>query len=84
MDDPRFVKRFAAAGRPGPYLTIIKEGDVEQGDSIEVVSQPSHDLTVARVARIYLFERDRLSELLVPDIPASWREWVLSQDPLRA
>jgi hypothetical protein len=29
--------------------------------------------------RIYLFERDRLSELLVPDLPASWREWIATQ-----
>ena len=79
MDDPRFVKRFADALRPGPYFSIIESGDVEQGDSIEVVSQPSHDLTIAKMAQIYLFDRHRLRELLVPELPVSWREWVTAQ-----
>jgi MOSC domain-containing protein YiiM len=52
---------------------------VEQGDVIEVVSRPSHDLTIATMARIYLFERKRLRELLVPELPASWRQWILTQ-----
>jgi MOSC domain-containing protein YiiM len=76
MEDPLFIKRFARALRPGPYLSIIEEGAVEQGDSIEVVSQPAHDLTIAKMTQIYLFERERLSELLVPELPLSWREWI--------
>lgn len=76
MEDPRFVKRFAAALRPGPYFSIAGEGEIGQGDSIEVVSRPSHDLTIAKMMKIYLFERDRLAELLVPELPLSWREWI--------
>lgn len=79
MGDPRFIKRFARALRPGPYLSIVEEGVVEQGDSIEVVSRPSHDLSIAKMVRIYLFERECLSELLVPELPFSWREWIATQ-----
>lgn len=81
MDDPRFIKRFARALRPGPYLSIIESGNVEEGDCIEVVSRPSHELTIAKMAQIFLFERDRLPELLVPELPLSWREWVTAQTP---
>ena len=79
MGDPQFIKRFALALRPGPYLSIVEEGAVEQLASIEVVSRPSHDLTIAKMMQIYLFERDRLSELLVPELPLSWREWIVTQ-----
>lgn len=76
MDDRRFIKRFGKALRPGPYLTIVEPGEVGAGDSIEVIGRPAHDLTIAEMTRIYLFERARLAELLVPELPEPWREWV--------
>lgn len=79
MDDPKFIKRFGAALRPGTYFAVIEEGEIEAGDSIEVVSRPEHHMTVADMARIYLFEHERLAELLVPELPASWREAVESR-----
>lgn len=79
MNEPRFIKRFAVALRPGSYLSILVEGEVEQGDVIEIVSRPPHDITIAKMTQIYLFERDRLSELLVPGLPVSWREWIVTQ-----
>lgn len=79
MDDPHFIKRFASALRPGAYFSVVKEGEIEQGDPIEVVSRPGHHLTIAEMARIYLFEHDRLAELLVPELPASWRASIESR-----
>jgi MOSC domain-containing protein YiiM len=79
MDDPHFLKRFADALRPGSYLAIEQEGHVAAGDSIDVISRPKHSLTIYDMTRIYLFEHDRLSELLVPELPQSWREWVLKR-----
>lgn len=74
MGDSQFVKRFAAALRPGAYFSVVQEGEIERGDRIEVASRPDHDLTVAEMMRIYLFDRERLTELLVPELPSSWRE----------
>jgi MOSC domain-containing protein YiiM len=34
VGDPRFVKRFARAGRPGAYLRVLREGDVAAGDPV--------------------------------------------------
>ena len=79
MNDPRFVKRFAAALRTGAYLKIVEEGDVGTGDPIEVVSRPTHQVTIAKMARIFLFERERLSELIVPELPLSWRDAILAE-----
>jgi MOSC domain-containing protein YiiM len=80
MNDPKIVKKFARALRPGAYLRIVTEGDIGAGDAITVVSRPAHDLTVATMANIVLFERARARELLVPEIPARWRAWVEDQD----
>src|SRR5690348_6435692 len=32
MGDPQFVKRFAAALRPGAYFSVVQEGEIERGD----------------------------------------------------
>jgi MOSC domain-containing protein YiiM len=79
MEDPKFVKRFGAALRLGSYLSIVTEGALESGDTIEIVHRPAHGLTVGEMSRIYLFERQRLSELLVPELPEYWREWVVEK-----
>jgi MOSC domain-containing protein YiiM len=79
MDDPAFVRRFAQALRPGAYLAIVESGDVAAGDAAEVVSKPDHKLTLAEMARIYFFERERVSEMLVPELPEFWRDWALAQ-----
>jgi MOSC domain-containing protein YiiM len=77
MGDPGFPKRFAAAGRPGAYLRIVREGDVGAGDAIEVVSRPDHGVTSALVSRALLGERELLARALAaPELPAGLRDWM--------
>jgi MOSC domain-containing protein YiiM len=47
MQEPRWVKRFHQAGRPGAYLKVLREGTIGAGDPIEIVSRPDHEVTVA-------------------------------------
>jgi MOSC domain-containing protein YiiM len=78
MNDPGFVKVFAGALRPGAYLRILAEGELGAGDVVKLVRQPAHRLTVADFAKIYLFERARIHELLdARDVPASWQSWAI-------
>jgi MOSC domain-containing protein YiiM len=78
--DPGFVARFGRARRPGPYLRITRPGTIAAGDRIRVVARPSHGIRVVDVFVIYLFERERLHELLaVPELGASWTEWIHEQ-----
>lgn len=51
-DVPDIVERFLAAGRLGAYLRVQRGGTVAAGDPVVVRSRPSHDVTVAEVARI--------------------------------
>jgi MOSC domain-containing protein YiiM len=76
MDDPRFIKRFAQAGRPGAYLRIVEEGELGAGDAVEVTSRPAHGVTVAEVAHAFLRDHSRAARLLeAPELTESWREW---------
>jgi len=83
MEDPRFPKRFAAAGRPGLYLGIVEEGEIGAGDAITVVSRPAdHDVTIDLANRAYLHDRSLLPQLLAaPALPYEWREWIEGLEP---
>ena len=54
IDDPRFLKRFAAAGRPAAYPWILREGDIAAGDEIAVHDRTGHAVTSALVSRALL------------------------------
>ena len=41
MDSLRFIRQFAAAGRPGKYLRIVEEGELQAGDAVDVVAAVS-------------------------------------------
>ncbi len=49
MGSMRFVRIFAAAGRPGFYLGVVEEGSVQAGDRITRLSTDEHRPTVAEV-----------------------------------
>ncbi|MEA2253820.1 MAG: hypothetical protein QOG70_4062 [Solirubrobacteraceae bacterium] len=78
MGDPRFPKRFVAAGRPGAYLSVTAAGTVEAGDAVEVVHRPDHEVTVADVLRVALVERSRIGELepAVADMNPELLDWL--------
>ena len=54
--DLKMVKRFGQAGRPGAYLRIVTEGELQAGDELTVVSRPDHDVTVALVSDAILVD----------------------------
>jgi MOSC domain-containing protein YiiM len=76
MGDPRWVKRFAKALRPGAYLRIIESGEIGAGDPIEVVSRPAHAATIELMSRVALGEREPIPQLLAAKaLSAQWRRW---------
>ncbi|MCW3038960.1 MAG: hypothetical protein JWM31_865 [Solirubrobacterales bacterium] len=81
MSDPRMVKAFADAGRPGAYLRILEEGDVGAGDAVDVVWRPDHEVTTALMSEALLHDHDLLPRLLeAPALPAMFREWIASRE----
>ena len=51
VGDPRFVRRFARANRPGAYLGVAREGEVGAGDAVRLDrTAPNGAPTVAALA----------------------------------
>ena len=63
MGDQRFLRRFLHARRPGAYLAIVEEGELQAGDAVDIVHRPAHDVTVALVVESLLIDRRRVGEL---------------------
>jgi MOSC domain-containing protein YiiM len=73
MDEPHWVKRFAAAGRPGAYLRVLTEGAVGAGDEIEVLDCPAARVTVAESMRAYYGDQDLMRRVL--QVPGRGEKW---------
>jgi MOSC domain-containing protein YiiM len=73
------LRRFLASGRTGFYFSVLREGEVEAGDSIELLSRDEHDVTVADIVRLYARDRDDAQlmrrAIEVEALPDSWREY---------
>ncbi len=76
--DPKMIKRFLQSQRTGFYFGVEEEGQVEAGDTIELLEKnPESDLRVQEVTRLYTTDRDN-RELLrkaieTEALPESWR-----------
>ncbi len=58
---PDLVKRFAAAGRPGCYLSVERPAAVRAGDPVTVLDRPDHGVDVAALAAVLLGDRTGLA-----------------------
>lgn len=75
FDDRYWVKRFAAVGRPGPYLRVLREGRIEAGQRLEVIARPAHDVTVSVMFAALTTRREWLPRLLeAPAVPLEARQ----------
>jgi len=77
LGTPGFVRRFAQASRPGAYLRIIEEGQLEVGDEIAVTHQPDHAVTMKLVFDAILRDHTLIPQALqAPELPANLRDWM--------
>ena len=75
LDEPHWVKRFAAAGRPGAYLRVLTPGAVVVGDDLEVLSRPAVAVTVAESMLAFYGDDEIMRRLLaVEGRGAKWDE----------
>jgi MOSC domain-containing protein YiiM len=76
-NEPRMAALLTSSGRPGFYFRVLQEGEVEAGDEITKVGEPSERMTVADVnALLYSphHPRDGLERALrIGALSPGWR-----------
>jgi MOSC domain-containing protein YiiM len=76
--EDRWVRRFAAGGRPGAYLRVLAEGEIRAGDDVEVLSRPAQRVTVAESMLAYYGDVALMRTLLtVPGRGSKWDQIAL-------
>ena len=77
------LRRFLQSRRTGFYFAVAKEGQVEAGDEIELLSRDSNNITIADITRLYAFEKDDVDSLRravkLEALSESWREYFQKQ-----
>ncbi|WP_109009122.1 MOSC domain-containing protein [Nostoc commune] len=77
------VKRFLASRRTGFYFRVLQEGEVVAGDTLELMSRDTNNISVADITQLYVRERSN-PELLyraaeLEALPKSWRDYFQEQ-----
>jgi ferredoxin-NADP reductase/MOSC domain-containing protein YiiM/ferredoxin len=76
MDEPDMPSLLVAHHRPGFYLRVLEEGEVEAGDEIHKVAEGPERITVADIdALLYLPNRSRCDLARALEIPALSEGW---------
>ena len=77
------IRKFLQSRRTGFYFAVVKEGEVEAGDEIKLLSRDINDITIADITRLYAFEKDDLQTLRravkLKALSDSWREYFQKQ-----
>ena len=67
------------SGKPGTYLRIIQEGQINAGDAIEILSTPDHQITIADLYAAKNGERSKVQEIAaVKELSTKYQEWAQS------
>lgn len=81
--NPEMIKRFLKSRRTGFYLAVAQEGEIDSGDSIELVARDDESLAVADIIRVYAFEKNDRETLQraveLEALPESWRNYFQEQ-----
>jgi MOSC domain-containing protein YiiM len=73
------IRRFLASGRPGIYFRVLKEGEVQIGDKIEIIRRDKNNVTVKDIVHLYV-SRDHLDNIetmrraiKISALPEGWK-----------
>lgn len=77
------IKRFLASRRTGFYFSVVEEGEVRAGDTVELLAQEQNRVSVTDIVRLYVADNPD-PELLrravgLEALPANWRDYFLQR-----
>lgn len=76
--EPKLIKEFTDANRPGSYLRIIQEGEISAGDKIIVIHRPDHGITIRDLFQAKSGDRSKIDLIKeVTELSPKYREWIL-------
>jgi MOSC domain-containing protein YiiM len=83
FDRDDMIKRFLHSRRSGFYFSVVEEGEVQAGSTIQIVSRDPNQMSVADISNLY-FAKDPDPQLLqraagVTALPPAWREDFLAK-----
>ncbi|WP_392544792.1 MOSC domain-containing protein [Oryzobacter telluris] len=64
MGERGWVRRFTERGRTGAYLAVVEPGTITGGDAVEVVSRPTHGITVPDAFRAFTGDLEQARRVL--------------------
>ncbi|HTV74277.1 MAG TPA: MOSC and FAD-binding oxidoreductase domain-containing protein [Candidatus Acidoferrales bacterium] len=77
MNEPRMAALLVSHSRPGFYFRVLEEGQIQAGDTIEMISRYPSSMTVAEVnSQLYLpdHERGKIERAIrIPALSQGWR-----------
>jgi MOSC domain-containing protein YiiM len=77
------LRRFLQSRRTGFYFAVVKEGEVEAGNEIGLLSRDINDISIADITRLYAFEKNDVETLRravkLEALSDSWREYFQKQ-----
>jgi MOSC domain-containing protein YiiM len=76
------VRRFWHSGRSGIYFSVVEEGELGRGDTIEQITSDPEGVSVADVVRLYKGEEtgsDVFWRALHAPLSGSWKEEIRSR-----
>lgn len=80
MRRPDMIVKFLESGRTGYYLSVVREGVIEAGEAVRVVTHCEDGLTVSDVVRLAsgaCEDRAMISRALaLPMLPGFWKEQI--------
>lgn len=59
-----WLKTFTEEARPGAYLKVVSPGTVSKDMELEVIDRPDHDITIERMFKAGMGDRELAMELL--------------------
>ncbi len=77
------VQRFQSSRLTGIYFSVFREGEVQVGNTIELIERSQTNISISDITRLYLRESDSIEMLNqvvhLESLPIGWRDYFRNQ-----